>query len=230
MLFRSGNNYLKQLTFGARANPPVPICCATRDHEPRRGKGSALPIRLGLAATRLETSSFALCATADRSSFALCATEASRRYRLVPAAHGLLRRAGTRNAASAAHEKTRNHSDRPSWRRLAGTARRAVRRQRWITMTPWTSSTIRSFREAREAGVSCAAKAAFRVRRHGGTRRVLAEALRRPTKSMPGARSTAANRRQAIRHAAGFVVARSATPSTKFFEEPNFLMAPIASI
>ena len=214
-----GNNYLKQLTFGARANPPVPICRATRDHEPRRGEGSALPIRLGLAATRLETSAFALCAT-----------EASRRYRLVPAAHGLLRRAGTRNAASAAHEKTRNHSDRPSWRRLAGTARRAVRRQRWITMTPWTSSTIRSFREAREAGVSCAAKAAFRVRRHGGTRRVLAEALRRPTKSRPGARPPTANRRQAIRHAAGFVVARSATPSTKFFEEPNFLMAPIAPI
>ena len=128
---------------------------------------------------------------------------------------GLLRRAGTRNAASAAHEKTRNHSDRPSWRRLAGTARRAVRRQRWITMTPWTSSTIRSFREAREAGVSCAAKAAFRVRRHGETRRVLAEALRRPTKSRPGARPTAANRRQAIRHAAGFVVARSATPSVR---------------
>ena len=54
-----GNNYLKQLTFGARANPPVPICRATRDHEPRRGEGSALPIRLGLAATRLETSAFA---------------------------------------------------------------------------------------------------------------------------------------------------------------------------
>ena len=30
-----------------------------------------------------------------------------------------------------------------------------------------------------------------------------------------------ANRRQAIRHAAGFVVARSATPSTKFFEVPD---------
>ena len=66
-----------------------------------------------------------------------------------------------------------------------------------------------SFREAREAGVSCAAKAAFRVRRHDETRRVLTEALRRPTKSRPGARPTATNRRQAIRHVAGFVVARS---------------------
>ncbi len=37
--------------------------------------------------------------------------------------------------------------------------------------------------------------------------------LRRPTKSRPGARPTAANRRQAIRHAAGFVVARSAVIS-----------------
>ncbi len=51
-------------------------CCATRDHEPRRGEGSALPIRLGLAATWLETPSFALCAT-----------EESRRCRRVPAAH-----------------------------------------------------------------------------------------------------------------------------------------------
>ena len=50
--------------------------CATRDHEPQRGEGSALPIRLGLAATRLETSAFALCATA-----------VSRRCRRVPAAH-----------------------------------------------------------------------------------------------------------------------------------------------
>jgi hypothetical protein len=36
------------------------------------------------------------------------------------------------------------------------------------------------------------------------------KALRRPTKSRPGAGPTAANRRKAIRHAAGFVVARSA--------------------
>ena len=75
-LLMIGNNYLKQLAFDARANSPVPICRATRDHEPRRGEGSALPIRLGLAATRLETSAFALCATAE-----------SRRCRLVPAAH-----------------------------------------------------------------------------------------------------------------------------------------------
>ena len=49
-----------------------------------------------------------------------------------------------------------------------------------------------------------------RVRRRGETRRMLTEVLRRPTKSRPGARPTAANRRQAIRHADGFVVARSA--------------------
>ena len=47
-----------------------------RGHEPLRDEGSALPIRRRLAATRLETSSFALCAT-----------EASRRCRHVPAAH-----------------------------------------------------------------------------------------------------------------------------------------------
>ena len=51
---------------------------ATRDHEPRRDEGSALPIRRGLAATRLETSSFARCATE---------VESSRRWRRVPAAH-----------------------------------------------------------------------------------------------------------------------------------------------
>ena len=51
---------------------------ATRDHEPRRGEGSALPIRRRLAATRLETSSFARCATED---------ESSRRWRRVHAAH-----------------------------------------------------------------------------------------------------------------------------------------------
>ena len=51
---------------------------ATRDHEPRRGEGSVLPIRRRLAATRLETSSFARCATED---------ESSRRWRRVPAAH-----------------------------------------------------------------------------------------------------------------------------------------------
>ena len=39
---------------------------------------------------------------------------------------------------------------------------------------------------------------------------LLTEVLRRPTKSGPGARPTAANRRQAIRHAAEFVVARRA--------------------
>jgi hypothetical protein len=36
-----------------------------------------------------------------------------------------------------------------------------------------------------------------------------------------------ANRRQAIRHAAGFVVARSATPSVKFFEVPSFSLFPL---
>ena len=51
---------------------------ATRDHEPWRNEGSALPIRRGLAATRLETSSFARCATED---------ESSRRWRRVHAAH-----------------------------------------------------------------------------------------------------------------------------------------------
>ena len=50
---------------------------ATRDHESRRGEGSALPIRWRLAATRLETSSFAPCATEDKT---------SRRCRRVPAA------------------------------------------------------------------------------------------------------------------------------------------------
>ena len=51
---------------------------ATRDHEPRRDEGSALPIRRGLAATRLETSSFARCATE---------VESSRRWRRIPTAH-----------------------------------------------------------------------------------------------------------------------------------------------
>ena len=66
------------------------------------------------------------------------------------------------------------------------------------------------FREASEGGVFVHREGGFRVWRHGGTRRVVTEALRRPTKSRPGARPTAADRRQAIRHVAGFVVARNA--------------------
>ena len=124
---------------------------------------------------------------------------------------GLLRRAGTRNAAFAAHEISRN-PPRPQFAIFH--FQYSFREARVVSVcgggvTGWAVI----FREAREAGISCAAKAAFRVWRHGETRRVLAEALRRPTKSRPGARPTAANRRQAIRHAARFVVARSATPS-----------------
>ena len=69
---------------------------------------------------------------------------------------------------------------------------------------------------------SCAAKAAFRVRRQDETRRVATEISRRPRQSLEADRGIdGANRRQAIRPAAGFVVARSATPSTKFFEAPK---------
>ena len=64
---------------------------ATRDHEPRRDEESALPIRRGLAATRLETSSFARCVTD---------VESSRRWRRVPAAHSGPCRAGTRTPPS----------------------------------------------------------------------------------------------------------------------------------
>ena len=67
---------------------------------------------------------------------------------------------------------------------------------------------LSSFRE-----VSCAAKAAFRVRRQGGTRRVATEISRRSRQRLEAGRGIdGANRRQAIRLAAGFVVARSATP------------------
>jgi len=70
--------------------------------------------------------------------------------------------------------------------------------------------------------VSCAAKAAFRVRRQGGTRRVAPEISRRSRRSLEADRGIdGANRRQAIRLAAGFVVARSATPFAKRFEEPK---------
>ena len=148
---------------------------------------------------------------------------------------GLLRRAGTRNAAFAAHEISRKHPDLES-RHLGGDWQGPLAERAAINVESHCQSLASAvasarrpyhsygcfvaharfadapFREAREAGVSCAAKAAFRVRRHGETRRVLAEAMRRPTKSRPGARPTAANRRQAIRHAAGFVVARSAVP------------------
>jgi len=56
-----------------------------------------------------------------------------------------------------------------------------------------------------ERAFSCAAKAAFRVRRHGETRRVVTEISRRPRQSLEASRGIdGANRRQAIRHAAGF--------------------------
>ena len=69
---------------------------------------------------------------------------------------------------------------------------------------------------------SCAAKAAFRVRRQDETRRVATEISRRPRQRLEAGRGIdGANRRQAIRPAAGFVVARSASPPTKFLE-PKF--------
>ena len=72
------------------------------------------------------------------------------------------------------------------------------------------NSPCRTFRE-----VSCAAKAAFRVRRHGETRRWTTEISRLSRQRLEAGRGIDdANRRQAILHAAGFVVARSATPST----------------
>ena len=75
---------------------------ATRDHEPRRGEGSALPVRRRLAATRLETSSFARCATED---------ESSRRWRRVHAAH-------SGSFAAPGHERrlrgTRKYTKSPS--------------------------------------------------------------------------------------------------------------------
>ena len=75
---------------------------ATRDHEPRRDEGSALPIRRGLAATRLETSSFARCTTE---------VESSRRWRRVPAAH-------SGSFAAPGHERrlrgTRKYTKSPS--------------------------------------------------------------------------------------------------------------------
>ena len=85
---------------------PFKVFCgrrgATRDHEPRRGEGSALPIRRRRAATRLETSSFARCATED---------ESSRRWRRVHAAH-----AGS--FAAPGHERrlrgTRKYTKSPS--------------------------------------------------------------------------------------------------------------------
>ena len=71
----------------------------------------------------------------------------------------------------------------------------------------------RAFVKPAKRALSCAAKAAFRVRRQGGTRRVATEISRRSRQRLEAGRGIdGANRRQAIRLAAGFVVARSATP------------------
>ena len=128
---------------------------ATRDHEPRRGEGSAQPIRRGLAAIRLETS--------------------SRRCRRVPAAlSGFF--------AAPGHE-----------RRLRGT-RKYTKKGGKVT-TPWSFAFCSQTPQIQDRGLktevrfffppshlpfvkpakrafSCAAEAAFRVRRHGETRRV----------------------------------------------------------
>ena len=102
------------------------------------------------------------------------------------------------NAAFAAHETSRNSHPRRTLNR-AFAAKAACMAQR----------PCRAFRE-----VSCAAKAAFRVWRQDETRRVATEISRRQRQRLEAGRGIdGANRRQAIRPAAGFVVARSASRS-----------------